>query len=68
MEELSELIKELSKQIRCVGTKRELISEVADVYIVMEQIMMMYEITYTDIEDESKYKLARLKGRIEDGR
>lgn len=64
IEELSELQKEICKYFRHEGKHEDLIEEAADVSIMLEQIILMF-----DIEDEVKKvmeeKLQRLKGRIE---
>lgn len=64
IEELSELQKEICKYFRHEGKHEDLIEETADVSIMLEQIILMF-----DIEDEVKKvmeeKLQRLKGRIE---
>lgn len=60
MEELSELIKELSKQIRNEGKKENLIEEVADVYIMLTQIKEMYGLELDEIDRVIQEKIYRL--------
>ena len=64
IEELSELQKEICKYFRHEGSTQNLIEEVADVTIMVEQIIQMF-----DIEDEvqkvMQEKLQRLKRRLE---
>lgn len=64
MEEMSELIKELSKDLRGKSTKAQIITEIADVQIMLDQLKIMHEITDKDIEDEVVFKLARLNNAI----
>lgn len=63
IEEMSELQKEICKYFRDEGKHQDLIEEAADVCIMLEQIIFMF-----DIEDEVKKvmeeKLQRLRGRI----
>jgi len=64
MEELSELIKEVSKQLRGEGKRENLIEEVADVYIILEQIKIMYAIDENELKDEMDFKILRLNRKI----
>jgi len=64
MEELSELIKEISKSLRGESNRLSLITEVTDVLITLEQLKIIYKITEKDIEDEKKFKLCRLNNKI----
>lgn len=74
MEECSELIKAISKLIRysddedsvCMY-KDDLIEEMADVYIILDELKMMYDILEFDIEEMIKRKIDREEGRICDG-
>lgn len=74
MEECSELIKAISKMIRyssdedsiCVF-KDNLIEEMADVYIILDELKMMYNVLEFDIEQMIKQKIDREEGRIRDG-
>ena len=67
MEELSELIQAISKCKRygCSGKVREnLIEEIADVKIIIEELMMIYGVTDTDLSEWYNYKIRRLKSRL----
>lgn len=66
MEECAELIKEISKQIRGIGDKEHLIEEMADVYIILEQLKVMYNITNEDVDRWLDKKVARLEGRLQE--
>lgn len=74
MEECSELIKAISKMIRYSSDedsvcmyKDNLIEEMADVYIILDELKMMYDILEFDIEEMIKRKIDREEGRICDG-
>lgn len=67
MEELSELIQAISKCKRygCSGKVREnLIEEIADVKIIIEELMIIYGVTDTDLSEWYNYKIQRLKSRL----
>lgn len=66
MEECAELIKEISKHIRGIGDKEHLVEEMADVYIILKQLKMMYCITNEDVDKWLNKKVARLEGRLGD--
>ena len=71
MEEMGELIKELSKDIRGKGNRKCIAEEIADVQIMVEQMVRYYECL--DLIKEYKHKkLQRLEKRLmmgnEDGR
>lgn len=66
MEEMSELIKELSKYLRGLNTSEELSNiaeECADVYIMLLQIMEMLPI-YDKFCEMYTYKIDRLRSRL----
>lgn len=60
MEEMAELIKELSKNYRGESNRPRIAEEVADVRIMMEQLCIIYNIK-EEVEREMKKKLARLE-------
>ena len=64
VEELSELQKEVTKQLRNEGKMENLVEEMADVYIVMEYLKMIFAITDDDINKEVEKKLNRLENRL----
>lgn len=73
IEESAELIQAISK-IReyqevtegdyTEGLKNSLITELADVYITLEYIKNVYEITEEELDKEIEFKLNRLKERL----
>lgn len=62
MEETGEMLNALAKANRGRSTKEEIITELADVSIMMEQ--MAYYFGYTEFEEEKKKKLERLERRL----
>lgn len=66
IEELSELQKELTKHIRGKGNRDNLIEEVADVLVMITQIQLMYYIPDDEVEKVMRFKLNRLKERMQD--
>lgn len=64
IEELSELIKELTKNIRGKNNHDAIVEEIADVYIMLDQVMMMNDIWLNEVVEKMHEKLNRLKERI----
>lgn len=66
-EELGELMTAMNKYIiRCKISEMELADEIADVMIMLEQVVQMFHLD--GIVDERKmYKLRRLRERLDDG-
>ena len=64
-EECSELSVEASHSAR-VGTTVKIIEEIADVMIMIEQVVYLAKIDKCDIEDCINYKLNRQLKRIEE--
>ena len=64
MEELAELTQELSKQIRNEGDYYGLLEEIADVYICLSMIRILYGIEPVIMKKAIDVKLAREKERI----
>lgn len=65
MEEMAELTKELSKNLRGRDNGLAIAEEVADVEIMLEQIKLMFDI-HKDVERVKNEKLLRLEQRIEE--
>ena len=68
MEECSELIQAISKCLRSkdlipTETREHLIEEMADVTICLEQLMVMYSITFQELDAWIERKELRLKKR-----
>ena len=67
MEEMGELIMEISKNIRGLPNKSHLCEEIADVSIVLDELKIMFGLSDEDIEDEITFKLVRLNNRLKEG-
>ena len=63
IEEMSELQKEICKFFRNEGDDEDIVEEVADVSIMLEQIIFMFDIE-DDVKKVMEDKVRRLKGRI----
>lgn len=66
IEELSELIKEICKHKRGADNVVAIIEEMADVYIMLEQMQMIFDLGSTVIPDAIDLKVKRLKKRLEE--
>ena len=66
-EECSELAVEANHSAR-KGTTVKIIEEIADVLIMMEQVIYLAKIDKCDIEDCINYKLERQMKRIKEGK
>ena len=64
IEEMSELIKELSKNMRGKDNHDAIAEEIADVYIMLDQIMIMNDIQLKEVVDKMSEKLERLRERM----
>lgn len=63
-EEMSELIKEITKSIRGKNNRKEMIEEISDVIICLDQLKIMFNISDQELKDEVVFKLVRLNGRL----
>ncbi len=66
VEELSELIKEICKNKRGADNREAIIEEMADCYIMMEQIEMIFDIPFWQISDKIIEKKMRLEKRLDE--
>ena len=65
IEEMSELIKELLKNInRNENNEKEIIQEIADVIVMITQLVMIYKIDVEKIYGAIEYKLERQEKRM----
>ena len=60
IEELSELQKELCKMVRGLGDHAHLSEEMADVYVMLEQLKIIYEVDPEEIEKQMNEKLDQI--------
>ena len=64
IEELSELQKELCKTLRGNINKENIIEELADVYIMLDQVKIYFSITSNEVEEMIDKKIERTKERL----
>lgn len=64
MEECSELVQAISKELRGRGCKEHLTEEIADVQICIEMLKIMYGIRDCDIDGWKIAKISRLNRRL----
>lgn len=64
IEELSELQKELCKTLRGNINKENIIEELADVYIMLDQIKVYFSITCNEVKEMIDKKIERTKERL----
>ena len=64
IEEFSELIKEICKHKRGEDNLDNIIEEMADCYIMMEQLEIIFDITIDQTNAVINQKLARLEKRL----
>ena len=66
IEEVGELMHELLEvAVNSRSNKKGMITEIADVTIMLEQLKMIFEISEEEHEAEIEFKLNRLKTRME---
>lgn len=63
-EEFSELIKELCKHKRGADNREAIIEEVADCYIMLDQIRLIFDIKEQEIHTARCVKMVRLMDRL----
>jgi NTP pyrophosphatase (non-canonical NTP hydrolase) len=64
IEELSELIKEICKNKRGADNRKAIIEEMADCYIMLEQLAIIFEIPNHAINEVAANKIERLEKRL----
>ena len=64
IEEMSELQKEIIKKHRGQQNEQHLAEEIADVQVMLEQLVIMFGIS-EEVERELKFKMDRLERKIE---
>ena len=65
IEEMSELTKALTKNMRGEHNRQDIVEELADVYIVLDQIMLMNGIDLDDVVRKMNEKAQRTADRLE---
>ena len=66
-EECSELIKEVTKQLRGVDNKNNIIEEAADVLIMIRYLQLILNISDEDLNQMIEFKLNRTSERYKKG-
>ena len=66
VEELSELIKEICKYKRGADNRKAIIEEMADCYIMLEQLSLIFDIPNHAINEVVDKKITRLEKRLEE--
>ena len=66
IEELSELIKEICKHKRGNNNRANIVEEIADCYIMLEQLEIIFEIKALELHKMFQAKLSRLEKRLEE--
>lgn len=68
IEELSELQKELTKDIRGKGNRAHILEELVDVRIMLKQLIYLYDFGADELFIAEQKKLRRTEERLNDGR
>lgn len=66
IEELSELQKEITKDLRGKGNKEHILEELVDVKIIIKELIAMYEFTKDEMFIQEMKKYQRLEKTIEE--
>ena len=66
VEEFSELTKEICKSKRGADNREAIIEEMADCYIMLKQLEIIFDIDYNDIVMIRNNKIGRLEKRLEE--
>ena len=64
LSELSELIKEICKNKRGADNRKNIIVEMADCFIMLEQLAIIFDIPYHAINEVTSNKIERLEKRL----
>lgn len=64
IEEFSELIKEICKHKRGEDNRENILEEMADCYIMMEQLEIIFDIKFDQINAVINQKMVRLEKRL----
>ena len=66
IEEMSELTKEICKYKRGFDNRENVIEEMADVYIMLRQLRLIFNVTDKELHNAEVVKINRLKERIKE--
>ena len=64
-EEMAELQKEVCKSLRGNNNHDEIVEEIADVLIMIEQLKIMHDVKYRELNEMLNFKINRLKERLD---
>lgn len=64
VEELSELIKEICKNKRGSDNRENIIEEMADCYIMLDQLSIIFGISFLELDTIKDEKISRLAKRL----
>jgi hypothetical protein len=67
IEEFAELTKEICKHKRYADNRANIVEEMADCYIMLDQLSIIFGITFSEIDKEKDKKIARLEMRLAEG-
>ena len=67
VEEFSELTKEICKCKRGADNIESIAEEMADCYIMLKQMEIIFDIDHEDLNEMVKNKIGRLEKRLEEG-
>jgi NTP pyrophosphatase (non-canonical NTP hydrolase) len=67
IEEFAELTKEICKHKRYADNRANIIEEMADCYIMLDQLSIIFGITFSEIDKVKDKKIARLEMRLAEG-
>lgn len=67
IEELSELTKELTKNLRGANNSGSIVEEIADVEIMLDQLKI-WLFAFADVQNMRAFKLKRLEERIKEAK
>ena len=67
VEEFSELIKEICKNKRGSDNRDNIIEEMADCYIMLEQMEIIFDVKNAEIYEMMYNKMKRLENRLAEG-
>lgn len=63
-EEMAELQKKVCKSLRGNNNHDEIVEEIADVLIMIEQLKIMHDVKYRELNEMLNFKINRLKERL----
>lgn len=65
IEEMSELTKELTKDLRGIGDRTSILEEFADVQIVLDHLQMVFNFSVEELQKAQYVKFKRIEDKLE---